>query len=160
MRAKTLIPTAAAVTVTALAGSLASRPADSAWYRALRKPFYQPPPQVFPVVWPMLYADIAIVSSNVIGDMARPGQTTERRRYVCALGLNLALNGGWSWLFFNRRRLGTAAAVAAVLAASSIDLTRRAVTAQGKRAAPLALYAAWCSFATVLATHVWYLNRR
>ncbi len=159
MQARTLIPAAAAVTATAVLGGLASRPADSPWYRALRKPPYQPPPQAFPIVWPVLYADIAIVSSNVLDDMARRGQDAERRRYIAALALNLVLNGSWSWLFFNRRLLGTSAVAAAVLATSSIDLTRRAVAAQGRRGAPLAAYAAWCTFATALSTHVWYLNR-
>ena len=123
MQARTLIPAAAAVTATALVGGLASRPADSPWYRSLRKPSYQPPKQAFPIVWPMLYADIAIVSSNALDEMTRRGQETERRRYIAALALNLVLNGGWSWLFFNRRLLATSAAAAAVLAASSIDLT-------------------------------------
>lgn len=160
MRARTLIPTAAAVTATGIIGGLASRPADSPWYRSLRKPPYQPPPQAFPIVWPMLYADIAIVSSNVLDEMERRGQKRERREYVTALAVNLVLNAGWSWLFFDRRLLGTSAIAAVVLAGSSADLARRAVAAQGKRAAPLLLYPIWCAFATLLSGHVWFLNRR
>jgi tryptophan-rich sensory protein len=108
----------------------------------------------------VLYADIAIVSSNALDEMARRGQDAERRRYIGALTLNLVLNGGWSWLFFKRRMLGTSTVAAALLACSSVDLTRRAVAAQGNRAAPLAVYAAWCTFATVLSGHIWFLNRR
>ena len=160
MQARTLIPAGMAVTATAVIGGLASRPADSAWYRSLRKPSYQPPRQAFPIVWPMLYADIAVVSSNTLDEMERHGQQRERRRYVAALAVNLVLNAGWSWLFFNRRLLGTSAIAAAVLAVSSADLTRRAVAAQGTRAAPLLLYAMWCAFATALSSHVWLLNRR
>jgi tryptophan-rich sensory protein len=157
---KTLIPATAAVTAAAIVGGLASRPADSPWYRSLRKPPYQPPRQAFPIVWPMLYADIAIVSSNVLDEMERRGHQGERREYMTALMVNLLLNTGWSWLFFNRRRLGTSAIVAAVLAGSGTDLTRRAVAFQGKRATPLALYPIWCAFATLLSGHVWILNRR
>lgn len=160
VRARTLISTAAAVTATGIVGGLASWPADSPWYRSLRKPPYQPPPQAFPVVWPMLYADIAIVSTNVLDELDRRGRKRERRRYVTALTVNLALNAGWSWLFFNRHLLGTSAIAAAVLAGSSADLARRAVAVQGKRAAPLALYPLWCAFATLLSGHVWLLNRR
>lgn len=159
MQARTLVPAAVAVTAAAVVGGLASRPADSPWYRSLRKPTYQPPPQVFPIVWPMLYADIAIVSSNVLDEMERCGQKRERRQYTIALAVNLLLNAGWSWLFFNRRMLGISAVAAAVLAGSSADLTRRAVAVQGRRAAPLALYSIWCAFATLLAGHVWFLNR-
>lgn len=159
MQLRTLIPASAAVTATAVVGGLASRPAESPWYRSLRKPFYQPPRQVFPIVWPMLYADIAVVSSNALDQMTRDGREQQRRRYIAALAVNLALNGAWSWLFFNRRLLGTSAVAAVALTASSTDLTRRAVVAQGAAAAPLGLYAAWCAFATVLSSHVWLLNR-
>jgi translocator protein len=158
MQARTLIPAAAAVAATAVIGGLASRPADSPWYRSLRKPAYQPPRQAFPIVWPVLYADIAVVSSNTLDEMARRS-TQERRRYITALTVNLLLNASWSWVFFNRRLIGTSAIAAAALTASSADLTRRAVAVQGLRAAPLALYAVWCAFASVLSSHIWFLNR-
>ena len=160
MRVRTLIPTALAVTATAVVGGLASRPAQSAWYQALRKPAYQPPRQSFPIVWPILYADIAAVSAATLDDLDRHGQREERRNYVVALITNLVLNGSWSWLFFNRRKLGASAIAAAALTVSSADLTRLAVGVRGRRAAPLGLYPLWCAFATVLSTHIWALNRR
>jgi translocator protein len=159
VQARTLVPAAAAVTATAVVGGLASRPAASSWYQSLRKPSYQPPQQAFPIVWPALYADIAVVSANTLDEMERTGQQLERRRYVAALAGNLVLNASWSWLFFDRRLLGTSAVAAAVLTASSADLARRAVNVQGTRAAPLLLYPAWCAFATMLSSHVWFLNR-
>ena len=59
MRISTLIATGTSVAAAAAVGSLASRPAvQSSWYARLRKPRYQPPEIVFPVVWPMLYADM------------------------------------------------------------------------------------------------------
>ncbi|MEO3758579.1 TspO/MBR family protein [Mycobacterium sp. B14F4] len=159
MQRKTLIPSALAVTATAVAGGLASRPAQSRWYAKLKKPPYQPPRQAFPIVWPVLYADIALVSSATLDELERRGATDERRRYLAALAANLVLNGSWSWLFFNRRMLGTSAVTAGVLAVSSADLTRRAVAVRGASAAPMGLYAAWCAFATALSTHIWILNR-
>jgi translocator protein len=160
MQVRTLISTGAAVTVTAVLGGLASRPAQSAWYQALKKPAYQPPRQAFPIVWPVLYADIAAVSAATLDDLEHRGQQQERRIYIGALVTNLVLNGSWSWLFFNRRWLGTSAVAAGVLALSSADLTRRSVAVRGAKATPLAAYAAWTAFATVLSTHVWILNRR
>lgn len=161
MRSTTLIGTGASVAATAAVGSLASRPAvESTWYARLRKPSYQPPAVVFPVVWPALYADIAVVSASTIDDLHDRADTRTLRAYLAALGLNLVLNGGWSWLFFNRRAYAGSAAVAAALAASSADLTRRAVAIRGAKAAPLAAYPGWCAFATVLSTHIWLLNGR
>jgi benzodiazapine receptor len=159
MRPSTLAKTAAAVTVTAVAGGLASRPAQSVWYATLRKPSFQPPRQAFPIVWPILYADIAAVSASTIDQLEDQQQLGKANAYRIALVVNMLLNGSWSWLFFNRRKLGTSAVAAAVLTASSVDLTRRAIEVQAGRAAPLALYPLWTSFATVLSTRIWMLNR-
>ena len=86
MRPGTLAKSAAAVFVTAGVGGLASRPAESDWYAKLRKPWFQPPRQVFPIVWPILYADIAAVSASTIDQLEdqrrprRPGHTRPRWR--------------------------------------------------------------------------------
>ena len=159
MKAGTLAGTALATAATAVIGGLASRPAQSAWYAKLKKPPYQPPRQAFPIVWPVLYADIAATSAATLDRLEERGQHQQRRAYIAALASNLVLNGSWSWLFFNQRRLGTSAIAAAALTASSIDLTRRSIVVQGGRAAPLAAYPAWCAFATALSTHIWALNR-
>ncbi len=89
-------------------------------------------------------------------DQRRPEKA---RAYRAALAINLLLNGGWTWLFFNRRKLGASAVAAAALTASSADLTRRAVEARAGRGAPLVLYPLWCAFATALSTRIWLLNR-
>lgn len=159
MRVFTLFASAASVAAAAAAGSLATRPSvGSKWYAVLRKPVYQPAPQVFSVVWPALYADIALVSASTVDQLSGEHETRRRRAYAAALGVNLILNAGWSWLFFNRHQLGASAAVAAVLTASSADLARRAISVRGPRGLPLVAYPLWCAFATALSTHIWWLN--
>jgi translocator protein len=161
MRVTTLLITGLATAATAAIGGAATAPAvRSRWYAQLRKPAYQPPREVFPVVWPALYTDLAVVSAATIDELGASGRDIERRAYRNGLALNLALNASWSWLFFNRRRFGSATVVSAALTVSSADLTRRAVDAIGGRAAPLALYPVWCAFATVLCGHIRQLNRR
>lgn len=159
MRPSTLAKTAAAVTATALVGGLASRPAQSDWYARLRKPSFQPPRQAFPIVWPALYADIALVSADTVDSLDDTGDADRARTFSALLAVNLVLNAAWSWLFFNRRLLGTSAVAAAALTVSSADLTRRAVAVRGAGAAPLAAYPAWCAFATLLSSRIWWLNR-
>lgn len=161
MRVSTLLATGVAVTVTALLGGLATGPeVKSDWYEQLRKPAYQPPREVFPVVWPALYADIAVVSAATLDRMNARGEDRKSRVYQVLLFLNLALNASWSWLFFNRRRFGPSTVLSAALTASSVDLTRRAIAVRGTRALPLVLYPLWCTFATVLCGHIAILNRR
>jgi tryptophan-rich sensory protein len=158
MHPKTLASTAGAVFVTALAGGLASRPAESTWYARLQQPRFQPPRQVFPIVWPILYADIAAVSAATL-DHLRNEDRAQARTYTALLAANLVLNASWTWLFFSRRQLGASAVAAAMLTVSGADLTRRAVAARGPSAGALGAYPAWCAFATVLSTRIWQLNR-
>jgi len=159
MRPGTLAKTAAAVFVTAGLGGLASRPSESDWYDKLRKPAFQPPRQAFPIVWPILYADIAAVSASTVDQLEDQHRPDKARAFRNALAVNLLLNGSWTWLFFNRRKLGASAVAAAALTASSADLTRRAVEVRGGGGAPLVLYPLWCAFATLLSTRIWMLNR-
>ncbi|WP_077099013.1 TspO/MBR family protein [Mycobacterium terramassiliense] len=159
MKPSTLAATTVAVAAAAGTGSIASPMRVPAWYSRLRKPPYQPPGAAFPLVWTALYGDIAVTSAVAIDRLRATGQDDEARRYAAALGVNLALNAGWSWLFFRYHKLGAAALGAAALTASSADLARRAARADRRAGAALSPYPVWCAFATVLATHVWRLNR-
>jgi tryptophan-rich sensory protein len=151
--------TALAVAAAAGTGSIASPRRVPAWYSRLRKPSYQPPGGAFPVVWTALYGDIAVTSAVAIDRSRAAGEHEQARRYAAALGVNLLLNAGWSWLFFRCHRLGASALGAAALTASSADLARRAARADRRAGAALSPYPLWCAFATVLATDVWRLNR-
>lgn len=159
MRALTLAKTSAAVFAAAASGGLASRKTNPIWYAKLKKPSFQPPPQAFPIVWPILYTDIAAVSAATLDGYEEQRRPEQARAYRIALAANLVLNGSWTWLFFAQRRLGTATVAAGLLAASSADLTRRAVDARGPAGAVLAPYPAWCAFATALSGRIWWLNR-
>ncbi len=159
MKPSTLAATSAAVAAAAGAGSIASPMRVPVWYSRLRKPPYQPPGAAFPLVWTTLYGDIAATSAVAIDRFRATGQEGEARRYAAALGVNLALNAGWSWLFFRYHKLGASALGAAALTASSADLARRAARADRRAGAALSPYPVWCAFATILATHVWRLNR-
>lgn len=160
MRALTLAKTSGAAAVTALLGGLATGPVvESAWYQTLRKPSFQPPRQAFPIVWPILYADLAVVSAATIDELDERGDHDAAKTFSALLLLNLVLNGSWSWLFFNRRKLGPSAVLAGALAVSSADLTRRAVGVKGAPARVLWAYPLWCTFATALSSRIWFLNR-
>ena len=159
---KTLVGCAAAVTATAVVGGLATgrqTPAQTAWYRQLRKPPFQPPPAAFPVVWTVLYAAIAGASATTIDSLRAQGADDEARAYELALGANLTLNAAWTWLFFRARRPGLATAESAVLAASSADLARRARHVSPGAHTALAPYVVWTGFATVLSGSIAWLNR-
>jgi translocator protein len=158
MNKVTLAATTLAVSATAGVGSVASRASVESWYSRLRKPAYVPPNAVFPVAWTSLYTDIAATSAAAIDRLRAAGRHEEARGYVVALGVNLILNAGWSWLFFKYHKLGASAVGAAVLAASSADLARRAALADPRAGAALLPYPLWSAFATAMSTHIWVLN--
>ena len=161
MRISTLGITGASVATAAAVGGLASRKAvRSRWFDRLDKPAFQPTDTAFGIVWPVLYTDIAVVSADTVDTLRDSGRHDEANAYAAALAANLVLNASWTWLFFNRHWLGISSVVAAALAVSSADLTRRSVAVRGARAVPLAAYPAWCTFATVLSTTIWRRNRR
>ncbi|SDL62048.1 Tryptophan-rich sensory protein (benzodiazepine receptor homolog) [Corynebacterium mycetoides] len=147
-----------AVLATAIAGSLLTDP-DSRRYKRLRKPSWQPPAAAFPLVWTLLYVDLAVISSTTIADSLEAGEPAAARADAAALAGNLVLNAGWSGVFFRSHRRGVAAAWAAALTASSADLVRRAYRRSPTRAALLAPYPLWCAFATALTARIARLNR-
>ncbi len=154
-----LIGTGLATAAAAVSGSLASRRGVQGWYTTIRKPGYVPPNAVFPIAWTTLYVDIAASSAAAIERFRTDGDHAKARGYIAALGTNLVLNAGWSWVFFGRRKLGLAAVAAGALALSSADLTRRAADADVKLGVALSPYPLWCTFATVMSTDIWRLNR-
>jgi benzodiazapine receptor len=159
MRLPTLLGTALATAGAAVIGSVASKAGVETWYPTLKKPSYVPPNAVFPVAWTALYGDIAVTSASAIDRLRAEGDDAKTRAYVAALGTNLILNAGWSWLFFKQNRLGPSAFAAAALAASSADLARRTAQVNPKAGLALTPYPLWCSFATLMSADIWRLNR-
>jgi translocator protein len=159
VKRSTLVATTLAVAAAAGTGSIASPGPAGGWYSRLRKPAYQPPAAVFPIAWTTLYGDIAATSAAAIDGFRATGQEDKARQYSAALGINLALNAGWSWLFFRYHKLGASALGAAVLTVSSADLARRAAQVNPRAGVALAAYPVWGAFATILSTHIWRLNR-
>lgn len=155
---KQLKGTGAATAVTAALGTVATVP-GSTWFRKLDKPAWQPPDSVFGPMWTALYLDIAIVAAQHLAALTERGAKQESEDFRKALGVNLALNGGWCWIFFRCHKLGASTVTAGLLAISSADLVRRVATEDAGRAAALSPYAAWTAFATVLTNAIRRRNR-
>jgi benzodiazapine receptor len=117
------------------------------------------PPASRPVV---LTPDHVVVPTPAADREAAVRQEKDARRersgYRHALRRNLLLNAAWTWTFFQGKNPPLATANAAALALSSAGLARRAGR-QGRRYGfALSLYAAWCTFATLLSWRIWKLN--
>lgn len=128
---------------------------DSAWYRALDKPTWQPPNQAFPLVWTPLYGLIGWGTGRALEKAGPDGA-----RLLALTTADLALNAGWCWAFFVKQSPATGLGVILALDAANIALLRE--TARHDRTAALALkpYALWTGFATALNASIWRRNRR
>ncbi len=149
------LTTAAMTTAAAVVGSLGTRP-ESAWYRALAKPSWQPPPVAFPLVWTPLYVSIAWASGRAAA-ASPPGP--ERRRMLRVTAADLVANAGWNWAFFAARSPAGGLGVIAALNAANAVLVREAARRDPVAGRALAPYAAWCGFATALNVAIWRRNR-
>lgn len=125
-------------------GSLAtSATVGSEWFRGLAKPSWYPPSATFGIVWTVLYVMIAVAGVRAWRRGAPP----------VALGLwgvQMALNLGWTLVFFGLRRPGWAVAEIVVLLLA-IVATMVAFRPVDRLATwLLAPYLAWVGFATAL----------
>ena len=82
-----------------------------------------------------------------------------RRRLAAALGVNLALNAAWPWVFFRGHRPALGVAVIGVLEVSTIVLTREVARADRKAAIALLPYLGWNAFALGLNARIAAVNR-
>jgi translocator protein len=146
---------AAGTVAAAVVGGLGTDP-ESAWYRSLAKPPWQPPPLAFPLVWTPLYVLIGYGTGQMLESEPDPAQ---RRRLASLVAADLIANAGWCWLFFKGRSPAAGLAGIIALDALNIELLRQAARRDAKAATALAPYVAWGLFATALNADIWRRNR-
>lgn len=123
------------------------------WYQTLAKPPLNPPDWVFAPVWITLFILMAVAAWWIWN---RHGAGA--RRAIVLYTLQLALNLGWTCLFFGLRQPGWALAEIVLLLAS-ILWTMAAFRVHDRIAAwLLAPYALWVAFAMYLNAGIVVLN--
>ncbi|HVK85447.1 MAG TPA: TspO/MBR family protein [Kofleriaceae bacterium] len=135
----------ACIAVSFVPGLIGGRFKPDAWYAALDKSSLTPPGFVFPIVWTILYAAMGVALWLFL--RARP-----RHRVLGAslFGLQLVLNGSWSYLFFGLHRPDLSLIDIGALWLAIVGVM--IVFARTSRSAALLLapYLAWVTFATYL----------
>jgi tryptophan-rich sensory protein len=124
------------------------------WYAGLAKPPFNPPDWVFGPVWTVLYLMIAVAGWRV---WRRRGEG-DARLALGAWGLQLALNLGWSLVFFGARMIGLALVEIVLLLATIAFTAMRFWRIDPLAGALFAPYVLWVGFATMLNAALWWLN--
>lgn len=144
---------AATEAVGALSGWL-TREGVKVYEQTVTKPPLSPPSWVFPVVWGILFALMAIGAARVYLSPAGPERTRSLRLY----GLQLAVNFVWSIIFFNLQAFGLALVwlvLLWILVLRMLLAFRRVDPVAGWLQLP---YLLWVSFAAYLTAGVLLLN--
>ena len=132
----------------------ATQTSVTTWYPTLTKPVFTPPDWVFAPAWTILYAAMGVAAALIW----RVGRTPSTRRALVLFGVQLVLNGGWSFAFFWARSPGwglvVIVALWAVLAGTLWAFFRLRAVA-GWLLVP---YLAWVTYALALNLGIWILN--
>lgn len=123
------------------------------WYQALAKPPLNPPDWIFAPVWITLYVLMALAAWRI---WDRGGAAVRRPLGVYAV--QLALNLGWTVLFFGLRRPDWALAEIVLLLAAILWAFATFRVHDRIAAWLLAPYALWVGFATYLNAGIVALN--
>jgi translocator protein len=146
----------------ALAGFLAMNFAASAtgaifrpgeWYEGLRKPWWTPPNLAFPIVWSTLFLANA-VAGWLVWEAAGVAALPALVLYV----VSLALNAGWSFVFFGLRRMRLALAEVALLWLSIAAVMLAFWPIRPLATLLIAPYLAWVTIAAALNLRLVQLN--
>ncbi len=148
-----LVLSFAATFSTAYVGSRFTFQSLSSWYAGLRKPSWAPTGRTIGMIWSVLYVLMAVAAWLV---------WWEAGILLVPLGLfavQLALNAGWSWLFFGRRSPRIAFAEILVLWAfilATLVAFWMVTWVAGLLFVP---YLVWVTFAAYVNLTLWRMNR-
>jgi tryptophan-rich sensory protein len=137
-----------------LLGGLVTATSVDTWYQGLAKPVFNPPDWVFAPVWSTLFLLMAVAAWRVW----RLGGVKVRSRELAAFAFQLALNLGWSVLFFGFKAPGWALIEMLALFAAILWTMWVFWRCDRWAGALLVPYAAWVGFALVLNGAIWHLN--
>ena len=140
----------AAVTVAACSGILWP---PGAWYAALAKPPFTPPPWVFGPVWTALYLMIA-AAGWLVWRAGAPG-----RKALALWGVQMALNALWTPVFFGAHAPLLGLVVIVTLWGTILAFLSAARRASRWAALLFVPYLLWVGFASALNAALWWLNR-
>lgn len=137
------------------AGALLTADQIVTWYGMLNKPVFTPPNWVFGPVWTLLYILMGVAAGLVWGTLKKH---KEAKHALFIFGIQLALNFGWSILFFGLQSplLG----LVDILVLWAMIIVTIAIFWQYSRTSSILLipYLAWVTYATVLNIAIVKLN--
>ena len=150
-----LVVSLALVAVVAALGGVATSRSVGEWYDGLERAPWNPPSWVFGPAWTVLYLLMAVAAWLV----AREGLDDSAVRVALTLyAIQLALNLGWSVVFFGLRRPGLGLVVIAALFVAIVATAIAFDSVSSLAAWMLVPYLLWVAFAGSLNAWIAFAN--
>jgi len=137
-----------------LLAAWATQTSVTTWYLTLAKPAFTPPDWLFAPVWTVLYAMMGIAAVLV----RRSGPGRGRRGALVLFGVQLVMNGAWSFAFFWARSPAAGGLVIVALLGVLAWTTVRFFRVRALAGWLLTPYLLWVAYATALNGAIWLLN--
>lgn len=137
-----------------LTGSAAVRQ-NLDWYRALNRPPFTPPDEIFGLAWAVLYILLGTAAFLVFKNLSE--KTAQRA--LLPFWTQLLLNACWTMLFFGLHLTGTSLLLLAAMLLQGIWLARAFWRADRTAGILLLPYGLWLAYAAYLNAGFWLLNR-
>lgn len=141
------------IALVAAAAIVGTQFAPGPWYAALQKPAWTPPNWLFGPVWTLLYIGIAVA-----GWLVWRSKSIRVAKPILLWGLQLILNGLWSWLFFGLQRPDLAFVDIIALLITILAFIFTAFPVSRLAAWLFIPYLFWVAFASALNFAIWRLN--
>ena len=139
--------------VSAMGGAI-TRTSVSDWYQGLAKPWFTPPDWTFTAVWISLFVLMGVSAWLV---WRRTGFVRGAIPLTC-FAAQLALNLGWSILFFGLRSIGWALVEIFALWIAVLVTAIAFYRVSPPAGLLLVPYLLWSTFAIALNASIWWLN--
>lgn len=123
-------------------------------YAILDKPVWTPSGVVFPIVWTILYVLMGISSARIY-----ESNSHNRDSALMLYGLQLVLNGIWSFLFFGLTWYFFSFVWIVILWFTVFSMVQEFYTIDKPAAILQIPYLLWLLIAALLNLSIWYLNR-
>lgn len=137
-----------------LSGWLSNSGYGNAWFDSLQNPPFMPPGWTFGVVWPVLYALIAVALAMILVEPPSP----RRQAALTLFFIQLVLNFAWSPIFFAAHDITTAKIVIFVMAATAAAAAGQFLRLKKPAGLLMIPYLAWLIFAATLNASIEQLN--
>lgn len=133
----------------------ATQTSVTTWYPTLTKPSFTPPGWLFAPVWTVLYALMGIAAFLV---WRKSTEDTASQKALVLFGIQLVLNGTWSFAFFGAQSPILGLIVITALWGVLAWTTERFFRVRRVAGGLLVPYLAWVTYAWALNAGIWMLN--